>query len=81
MALTYLHTHTHATCDPLPRVQMAVYPGQNTQLNLVGLDLFENPTYFIARISDSRAGINSGAFSQATDDDLNITTVSCIVPL
>ena len=60
---------------------MAAYPGQSVQLNLTGLDLFENPTYFIARISDSRADINSGAFSQATDDDLNFTTVSCMLPL
>ena len=48
---------------------MSVYPGQEIQLQLVGLDQFVHPTYLIARISDSRADINTGAFSQSTDDD------------
>ena len=57
---------------------MSVYPGQEIQLQLVGLDQFVHPTYLIARISDSRADINTGAFSQSTDDDfINNMVSSC----
>ena len=55
---------------------MAVYPGQDLRLNLIGLDQFTHPTYLIARVSDSRADINSGAFSQSTDAQIEETTVS-----
>lgn len=55
---------------------MTVYPGQDVQLNLIGLDQFDHSTYVIARISDSRDDINTGAFSQSTDDDIIENMVS-----
>ena len=62
-------------------LQMAVYPGQVLPLGLVGLDQFEHATYFIARVSDRRTDINSGAFSQATEEDSNATVslTSCTI--
>ena len=51
-------------------LQRKAYPGQKIQLNIEGLDQFNLPTYLIARVSDSRADINNGAFSQTTDDDM-----------
>ena len=56
-------------------IQTAVYPGQRIELGLVGQDQFQNPTYFIARVSDSRDNINSGAFSQTDDDIVNSVNV------
>ena len=47
-----------------------MFPGQKLQLSLKGLDQFNLSTYIIARISDSRANINQGAFSQSTDSEL-----------
>ena len=33
--------------------QLKLYPTQTEDLNLIGLDQFNNPTYFIARLLDS----------------------------
>ena len=58
-------------------VQISTWPGQQRQLNLVGIDQLGNPTYFIIRLSDGRSDINSGAFTQAGDDlFFNSTSVS-----
>ena len=58
-------------------LQVLTWPGQQQQLNLVGIDQLGNPTYFIIRLSDGRSNINSGAFTQAGDDlFFNSTSVS-----
>ena len=55
-----------------------MYPGQKIRLEIVGYDQFQHPTYVIARVSDSRGDINSGAFSQTTDDNTtHDRTVGC----
>ena len=61
-------------------LQRKAYPGQKIQLNIEGLDQFNLPTYLIARVSDSRADINNGAFSQTTDDDFIDDMVSLTYP-
>ncbi len=43
-------------------------PGQTSPIDLVALDIFNNPTTLIARIFDYRLGINSGAFNQEKGD-------------
>ncbi len=44
-------------------------------LDLSGMDQLMNPTYVIARVSDGRSNINSGAFTRAggTEEEGNIT--------
>ena len=49
----------------ISRVQLSMWPGQQRQLNLVGIDQLGNPTYFIIRLSDNRSNENLGAFTQA----------------
>lgn len=55
---------------------MTVYPGESMELTLIGSDVFNNPTYFIARISDNRAGINLGAFGQSISEGVMNSAVS-----
>ena len=52
-------------------LQKRAYPGQKIQLEIQGLDQFNLSTYLIARVSDSRDDINSGAFSQTTDIEIS----------
>jgi hypothetical protein len=54
---------------------LRAFPGEKIQLGLQGLDQFGLPTYLIARVSDSHANNNLGAFSQSTNNELsfNIT--------
>ena len=58
--------------------QLKIRPGQTIRVNLIGSDQFNNPTQLIARLSDSRSGINLGAFRQAAGGgiELNNSNVS-----
>ena len=33
-------------------LQVDAFPGESSQLNMIGLDEFNNPTYFVGRIID-----------------------------
>ena len=55
-------------------IQEGVFPGKKIRLSLKGLDQFNLSTYIIARISDRRAKVNQGAFSQTTDNEISFTS-------
>ena len=45
------------------------YPGQRIVLNLVGLDQFKNPTYFVARLLDSVSTLEVKNLSTIFEDN------------